>query len=424
MHSILNKIFIKKKNLIEKDNSFKKIRSNTKINRIFEAVKDFSEISEIRYVGGCIRKILKNETVDDIDLATNLNPSQISACLKKNNINFLETGVKYGTITVIIDNKKFEITSLRKDISTDGRHAEVEFSDDWKLDASRRDFTINAIYADLEGNLFDPFNGKKDLEDGNINFIGDSEIRIKEDYLRILRYIRFFLNYSKKEHLIEVKKSIKKNIDGVKNLSSERLLQELKKIFLSKNFIKINNDKFCVEILLLIFPQLKNIHLFDKLSIEAKKIFSSKDFIFLLSLMIVDDSDNSDYFLYKFNLSNEEKKRIEFFKKMFVEVYEKKFFLEKNMWQIFYLYDKEYLIDLIDFKIFRSSKNVKKLIQLKNFFTKQIKPVFPVKGSQLINDYNLKEGKELGRILKKIENVWIKNNFQISDKEIHEIMKN
>ena len=97
---------------------------------------------------------------------------------------------------------------MRKDVSTDGRHAEVEFSLDWKEDASRRDFTINSIYADGDGNLFDPFNGKKDLEEGYINFIGNAEKRIQEDYLRILRYLRFYLNYSNHKHQSEIIKNI------------------------------------------------------------------------------------------------------------------------------------------------------------------------------------------------------------------------
>ena len=108
--------------------------------KIFEAFSTHSSESEIRYVGGCLRKILNNEKVDDIDLATNLNPLEVSETLKKNNINFYESGIEHGTITAIIDNYKFEITSLREDIFTDGRHAKVKFSKDWKKDAARRDF--------------------------------------------------------------------------------------------------------------------------------------------------------------------------------------------------------------------------------------------------------------------------------------------
>ena len=120
----------------------------------------------------------------------------ITKALKNKDIKYYESGIEHGTITALINNIKFEITSLRKDIDTDGRHAKVEFSDNWKEDASRRDFTINSIYADIEGNLFDPFDGKKDLENRKI-LIFELEKRIKEDYLRIIRYIRFYLNYSK-----------------------------------------------------------------------------------------------------------------------------------------------------------------------------------------------------------------------------------
>ena len=134
-----------------------------------------------------------------MDFAVNLKPLECIDALKKHNIKYYETGIKHGTVTAVIENNKFEITSLRKDVFTDGRHAKVEFSNNWFEDASRRDFTINSIYSDINGNLYDPYNGKKDLENGEIKFIGNIEKRIKEDYLRILRYIRFFLNYSKKK---------------------------------------------------------------------------------------------------------------------------------------------------------------------------------------------------------------------------------
>ena len=177
--------------------------------------------------------------MDDIDLATNLDPKIVSEILKVNKINFFETGIEHGTITARINNQKFEITSLRKDISTDGRHAQVEFSNNWYEDASRRDFTFNSIYADLNGNLYDPFNGKKDLEIGEVRFIGDPDKRIKEDYLRILRYVRFFLNYSKSKHNDQIKKIIRQNLNGLSQISSDRLLDELKKLVFSNGFLKL-----------------------------------------------------------------------------------------------------------------------------------------------------------------------------------------
>ena len=128
MKNFFNKIFSSTKNLNSFKNDIKKLTLTTPVKKIFEAINSYSSESEIRYVGGCLRKILNNEKVDDIDLATNLNPLEVSEILKKNNINFYESGIEHGTITAIIDDYKFEITSLREDIFTDGRHAKVKFS--------------------------------------------------------------------------------------------------------------------------------------------------------------------------------------------------------------------------------------------------------------------------------------------------------
>ena len=361
--------------------------------------------------------------MDDIDLATNIEPKKVIEILKKNTIDFYETGLEHGTITARIKNQKFEITSLRKDISTDGRHARVEFSDNWYEDASRRDFTFNSIYADLNGNLYDPFNGKKDLEIGEVKFIGDVDKRIKEDYLRILRYIRFFLNYSKVEHNSEIKKIIRQNINGLSKISSDRLLDELRKLVLSNNFLKLPKDSFCLEIINLVFPQLKNIYLIKNLNEYARKNIEAQDFIFLISLMIIDETDNSEYFLYKFNISNEDKKRIRFLKNIFSKPLDKKIFSEKNLWKILYYNNSNFLNDLINFQIYRSKKIDKKLIKLKIFFSSQLPPKFDVKARSLMEKFNLKEGKELGQKIKEIEMVWVNNSFKITDKQIEKIIK-
>ncbi len=402
--------------------NIQKISRDTKIEKVFSSIKKFSEKSEVRYVGGCIRKILNFERVDDIDLAANIAPKEIIEVLKKNKINYYETGIDHGTITANIDGQNFEITSLRKDISTDGRHAKVEYSNNWFVDASRRDFTINSIYADIEGNLYDPFNGKEDLINGKVKFIGDPDKRIKEDYLRILRYIRFFLNYSKLEHEDEVKKIIKKNISGITKISSDRLLNELTKLISSKQFLKLFSDNFSLEIVQLIFPQLKNMHLFKKLNNYAYENFKQNDFIFILSLMIIDDSDNCEYFLYKFNLSNNQKKRIRFLKEFYSNFKDKNFYSKKNLSRIFYIHGRSLLIDLLNFMIFLSKNNDKKLIKLKEFFNNQPLPIFPIKAKELMNKYNLKEGIELGKKLKEIENIWIDNHFKITEKEIDEVV--
>ena len=424
MKNILKKIFSLKKDLNAKEKSFLEITKKTKVSEIFKVISDYNKLSEVRYIGGCVRKILNNEKFDDIDLATNLNPNQVKEILKSNNIDFFETGIDHGTITAHIDKKNFEITTLRKDISTDGRHAVVEFTNEWTEDALRRDFTINSIYADKEGNLFDPNEGVKDLENGKIKFIGDPEKRIKEDYLRILRYVRFFLNYSKHEHQLDVKKVIKKNISGVLKLSKERLIDELKKLVISNGFFNICDDPFCKEIILLIFPQVKNIDIFKKIKKNYKSEVLKKDFIFILSLLIVDETDNSEFFLYKFNMSNEAKTRINFLKEIFNKSQDKNTFSKKHLQKIFYYQGKSYLLDVLDFQLFRSNKNNNKLIELKKYFENLEKPKFPVKATIIMEKYNLKEGKELGQKLKFLENLWVENSFNISEKEVENTFLN
>jgi poly(A) polymerase len=374
-------------------------------------------------VGGCVRKVIKKENVDDIDLATNLTPLEVSEALKNKQISYYETGIEHGTITAIVDEYKYEITSLRKDVSTDGRHAEVEFSLDWKEDASRRDFTINSIYADSDGNLFDPFNGKKDLEDGYINFIGNVEKRIQEDYLRILRYLRFYLNYSNHKHQSEIIKNIKKNIDGISNISSERLIDELKKITSSNGFLKLFKDKESLELIEIIFPQLKNIKNFKKQNSYAAENFLKIDFIFLIALLVIDGTDNADYFLYKFKISNKDKKRLKLIDLFYREKITLNNFTEKNLNKFFYFNGRQAVIDIINFKIFTSNKVEKKLIKLLDTYKQKVIPTLPVGADLLMSKFKIPEGKTLGNKLKKIEETWVQNGFQISDKQVQQIVK-
>ena len=144
MYNFLKKIFKSNKKPAQRERSFLNVYSNTEVSKIFDSVSNFNKNSEIRYVGGCVRKILNQEEVDDIDLAVNLNPDEVKECLQSNNIKFFETGIEHGTITANLGKKNFEITSLREEVDTDGRHAKVKYTKDWLKDSSRRDFTFNS----------------------------------------------------------------------------------------------------------------------------------------------------------------------------------------------------------------------------------------------------------------------------------------
>ena len=424
MKNFIKKFFFNSNNLDYISRDIRDLTINTPANRIFEAINIYSDESEIRYVGGCIRKIIVKEEVDDIDFATNLEPEQVCDALRKKKINYHETGKEHGTITALIEKYKFEITSLREDISTDGRHAKVRFSKNWKEDASRRDFTINSIYSDKDGNIFDPFEGKKDLEAGYIHFIGDPDKRIKEDYLRILRYLRFFLNYSNHPHNPKTISKIKMNIGGISRLSKERLLNELKKMSKLEIFEKLSNDKVSLELISIIFPELKNFNIFLRLDLSKKNILKEKDFIFLLSLMIIGEKDNVDYFLYKFNISKKNQKRIRIIENFYKEKVNSKTFTEKNINKLFYYDGRQAVLDILNFKIIKSKKLDKNLKQLSEIYKIKAIPKIPIDASVLMTKYHIPEGKELGTKLKMIEEEWIKNDFKISEKQIHTIVEN
>ena len=424
MKSLIDKFFFRRNNLNSISNKIKDISKKTSVFQIFDIINSYSSTSELRYVGGCIRKVINNENFDDIDLATNIDPSEVCSALEKSNIEFYESGIDHGTITAIIEDSKFEITSLREDILTDGRHAKVKFSNDWKIDASRRDFTINSIYSDKEGNLFDPHNGYDDIKKGKINFIGDPEKRVKEDYLRILRYLRFFINYSKHPHDPKIIKVLKKNLIGVSNLSKERLIDELKKILKPNVLESLSKDKIILEILVSIFPQLKYFSIFSKLNTNLRKILSEADFIFIISLLIIDETDNVDYFIYKFNLSKKDQKRIKNITDFYKKKITSKTFTEKNLNLVFYYSGKEAVMDILNYRILKINKLDNNILALINKFKLKTIPTMPFKADFLMSKYDIPQGKMLGEKLKIIENKWIENNFQISEKQIKNIINN
>jgi len=424
MKNLLDNLFFRCNNLDNISLNFKKLSLDTPVLKIFKAINSFSSSSEIRYVGGCVRKIINEEKIDDIDLATNLEPNDICKFIKKKQINYYETCIYYWTNTALIDNHKFEITSLREDVLTDGRHAQVKFSKDWKKDASRRDFTINSIYSDKDGNLFDPYNGIEDLKNGEINFIGDPKKRIQEDYLRILRYLRFFLSYSKKKHKSEIIKCLKMNLNGISKLSKDRLLDELKKIVYYKNLISLSKDKLSLEIFDVVFPQLKYFNIFSKLNSYAKNMLETVDFIFIISLLTIDNTDNLEYFIYKFNISKKDQKRLRIIHNFYLNKITYKSFTEKSLNKIFYYNGKEAVIDIINFQLFKSKKIDENLIKKIKLYKNKLLPILPIKADILMSKYNISQGKILGEKLKLIEAEWVENNFQISKQQVENIIFN
>ena len=317
-----------------------------KIKKIFFPFYKSKEISEVfdilekdklkeekvaMFVGGCVRKHILGDEIDDIDIATIFSPREIKEKFKNTKIEIIDTGVEHGSVTLLLNESKFEVTTLRKDVKTDGRHAEISFTDDWRIDSERRDFTINAIYLDRRGNIFDPQLGVKDLENKIVKFIGDPSERIKEDYLRIIRFIRFSLQY--KHNFLESStiEAIKLNLNGIKNLSKERILKELLKIIKLSNFKNILKNEDLKSIFSIIFPEFKNLNRIGKLDLLSNSDLLNLDTITILAALLIDESNNHEYFCHKYKTSKHVKDSLNILSKNFKEYEFDKSFFKKNL---------------------------------------------------------------------------------------------
>ncbi len=185
---------------------------------------------ELRFVGGCVRDALLDRTVTDMDLATSALPQKVAEIASGAGFKAIPTGMDHGTVTVVVEHQPFEITTLRKDVACDGRHAEVRYTDDWQQDASRRDFTMNALYMDADGHITDFFGGIEDAKAGRVTFIGDASQRIQEDGLRMLRFFRFLATHGSAPADEAALAACKQHLAMLDSLSGERINQEMMKL--------------------------------------------------------------------------------------------------------------------------------------------------------------------------------------------------
>ena len=378
-----------------------------------------ADIIVARFVGGCVRKYLSNEEIDDIDVATILSTNEIEKKFHNTNFKVLKTGLTHGTVTLVSDKIKIELTTLRKDVETYGRHAEVEYINNWQLDSERRDFTINSIYLDIKGNIFDPQGGKNDLKNNNVKFIGDPQKRIEEDYLRIIRFVRFKIMYDMKVEAT-TSHAIKLNLNGVKQISKERILIELYKILDLKNFMNIKENNDLKEIFILIFPEFKNLNRLERLSKICNSFQVNKNL--LLAALLIDDQDSHEYFGHKYNVSNNVKDSLKLFAENLKLLKLDKEFFKRNLEKNIYLHNKDHLINLniLNFVI-NTKLKVRDFYEILKNILKSKTHVFSIDGKYLLK-HGMQQGSKIGRVLKKVEEEWIKNNFKISKDRIKEII--
>tara|TARA_A100001011_G_scaffold372429_1_gene430831 strand:- start:16763 stop:17959 length:1197 start_codon:yes stop_codon:yes gene_type:complete len=368
----------------------------------------------IKIVGGAVRVALKGNQTNDLDFAVKLKPNLVKKKLAKGNIKFIDNSKGHGTVSIFSKDSVIEITSIRKDIKTFGRKAKVEFANSFEEDSKRRDFTINSIYSDLEGNLYDPYDGISDLNKNIIKFIGNPLKRIEEDNLRLLRYFRFVGVYCDKEDQLHIK-SLNASIDNfskIQFLSKERVQLEFFKLVVADNVSlvllilqKNNLLNFLIKGLQKINK--KSIKLFNKL---PKQVIIRIAYLITKTEMKVIDVQES------LKISNSDVLKL----KKIISV--KTLILNEIDAKVHkYYYGDEISIANYLLNQFIKEKNISKKIL--NILEHWSPPQFPINGNDIIKYKNI-TGKDVGIILKNIEKWWVRSSFVPGRKECLEKMKN
>ena len=273
-----------------------------------ETLAVMQALGEARFVGGAVRNALLGVPVVDVDIAVPMPPEEALVRLRAKNIKVVETGLDHGTVTAIAGTHAFEVTSLRRDVETDGRHATVAFTDDWAEDAARRDFTINALYASADGEIFDYATGVEDLIAGKVRFMGDARARIAEDYLRVLRLFRFHAWYGKGEIDAEGLRAAALAKDKLKSLSAERVAKELLRLLEAAHPVPVLRVMAATGILSLLLPGALQLVRLEKLAqLEAE---NPGDAVLRLAALLPDDGQAAQTAADALRLSNAVRDRL------------------------------------------------------------------------------------------------------------------
>lgn len=267
-------------------------------------------LGEARFVGGVVRNALMGHEVGDIDIATPLTPEEVTMKLEAAKLKAVPTGIEHGTVTAISNGRPYEVTTLRRDVSTDGRRAVVAFTKDWAEDAQRRDFTMNALYADATGEVFDTVGGVADLKAGRVRFVGDPTTRIREDYLRILRLFRFHAWYGKGELDSKALRAAAAEKAGLAQLSGERIAKEMLKLLTAEDPVPVLRSMAASGILSEVIPGELNIARLERLvAIDANNFFAP-DSILRLAALLPDRAAAANEIADCWKLSNADRDRL------------------------------------------------------------------------------------------------------------------
>ncbi|SFB45414.1 poly(A) polymerase [Rhizobium sp. NFR07] len=387
------------------------------LQRILSLLND--DGGEARVAGGAVRNALMGLAVADVDIATTLRPEVVVERARAAGIKSVPTGVEHGTVTLVIDGRGFEVTTLRRDIETNGRHAVVEFGTDWKADAERRDLTINALYADAKGEVIDLVEGQKDLEKRTIRFIGDASQRIAEDHLRILRFFRFFAFYGSGRPDADGLRACARAKDKLSTLSAERVWAETKKLLSapdpSRALLWMRQAGVLTEIL----PETEKwgIDSIHGLVAAEKSLGWAPDPLLRLAAIVPPDEPRLEALAKRLRLSNADALKLTRWASTPMPPDE---VTDVGFTRLLYRHGKPGMISRLKLALASARTSAEgdpiamrksaRLSQLLSKAEKYEKPAFPLSGADVLAA-GVPAGKQVGEVLKELEEFWISRNF-------------
>ncbi len=376
---------------------------------------------EARFVGGAVRNALLRQPVTEVDIATPLPPDEVTKRLEAANLKAVPTGIEHGTVTAIANGVPHEITTLRRDVSTDGRRATVAFTTDWKEDAARRDFTMNALYAAIDGEIFDYFGGIADLEAGHVRFVGDATTRIREDYLRILRLFRFHAWYGRGEIDSEALHAAAAEKAGLAQLSGERIAKEMLRLLEAETPVPVLRLMASSGILAELLPGNILIPRLERLAqIDANNFFTPDPVLRLAALL--PDMQAVRATADRFKLSNADRTRLE----EIVSAKDKivSYLSIREVRKLLYRLGANAFKDRASLRWAEDPKDTnaiqwRALLAVADAWDR---PEFPLTGREVMNA-GVPEGPLVGRILSEVEEWWVDSDFVEDEFSLAERLK-
>lgn len=390
-----------------------KLLRTSHIVKLFNAVEEHGGI--IRFVGGAVRDTIAGLDKFNLDLATDLSPDELVEACQNHGLKTIPIGLKLGTIGVVIDNQILEVSSLRRRIQTSGRQAEYEYTDDWSADASRRDLTINAVYADLDGNIFDYYDGIHDLENGIIRFIGDPEERIQEDYLRIMRFFRFYSLFGKGEPDQESLAACVKYKNKLRTIAIERVRDELFKLLVTPRAAQTMRLIYDNDILSFFMPKSQHLDALQRLTKIVEDARYEGNFLRRLFVLYQPNAAFAEKIATTLRLTKKQKEDFVWWAK--IELSEENMLSESDRLRFVYRYGKQFCIDKILLTVSIHNLSIPLLKDVLHEIEGYVVPIFPVRGRDLVN-LGIDDSRKIGQMLSVLEQHWMDSNFTLTRNEL------